>query len=412
MQRWLKFAKYLRKFGWEPIIYTPKNPEISLVDKTLYSDIPDGIKVLNRKIFEPYKVFRLLSRQKGKMGVGFVSEEGKSKGLISRFALWIRANLFIPDARMFWVKPSVKFLTKYLKQHPVDVVVSTGPPHSMHLIARGVQKNLGVKWVADFRDPWTNIDYFADLPLTACALKKHRKFELDVLKNADEVVAVGSQMQEEFEQVGGRKVNVITNGFDETDFPSSTAPLDSQFTITHVGTIPPNRNSELLWKALGHLVNSNNQIASQLKIQLVGTVDKLVLDQIEKYGLATNCKQFGYLSHAQSVGLMQRSQVLLLLVNNSANAKGILTGKVFEYLAAMRPIFAVGPLGGDVEKLLTKSSAGILADFSNYDDVLSKLSWLWSEYQNGFSFYKNHDSTSFSRQSLTGKLVELLDSLS
>lgn len=412
VQRWLKFAKYLRKFGWEPIIYTPQNPEVSLVDNTLYADIPDGIKVLNRKIFEPYKVFRLLSRQKGKMGVGFVSEEGKSKGLISRFALWVRANLFIPDARMFWVKPSVRFLTKYLKQHPVDVVVSTGPPHSMHLIAHGLQKKLGVKWVADFRDPWTNIDYFADLPLTAYALKKHRKFELDVLKNADEVVVVGSQMQEEFEQVGGCKVNVITNGYDEADFPTPTAPLDSQFTITHVGTIPPNRNSELLWKALGHLVNSNNQIASQLQIQLVGTVDKLVLDQIEKYGLTPYCKHFGYLSHAQSVGLMQRSQVLLLLVNNSANAKGILTGKVFEYLAAKRPIFAVGPLGGDVEKLLTKSSAGILADFSNYDDILSKLNWFWNEYQNGFSFYKNYGSTSFSRRSLTGKLVELIDSLS
>lgn len=412
VQRWLKFTKYLREFGWEPVIYTPQNPELAQVDDSLMADIPEGVEVIKRKILEPYTFFRLFTRQKGKLGVGFTSEGGRSNGILGRIALWIRANLFIPDARMLWVQPSVRFLAQYLKKHPVDAVVSTGPPHSMHLIALGLKRKLGVKWLADFRDPWTNIDYFADLPLAALALKKQHKLEQEVLKNADRVVVVGSQMQEEFERMSNRKVQVITNGFDEADFPKQSFPPDSLFTITHLGTIPPNRNSEFLWKALNHLLEVDINFAEQLRIQLVGNVDKLVLDQLQEYGLTGYCKHFGYLSHSQSVELMQRSRVLLLLVNNAPNAKGILTGKIFEYLAAKRPIFAVGPTEGDVEKLLSATQAGILADFSSYSDIENKLTWLWSEHAKGFPFYKNVDPSTYSRRNLTGRLVELLDSLS
>jgi glycosyltransferase involved in cell wall biosynthesis len=282
----------------------------------------------------------------------------------------------------------------------------------MHLIALGLKQRLGVKWVADFRDPWTNIDYFSDLPLTTRSLKKHRKLERDVLINADEVVVVGSQMQEEFEQLSSRKVQVITNGFDEADFPEQSAEPDQYFTITHIGTIPPNRNCEFLWQAMGSLIISNKAFASKLSIQLVGTIDKSVRDQLEKYGLNDYCTFFGYLDHTTSVQLMQRSQVLLLLVNNTPNAKGILTGKVFEYLAAQRPIIAIGPLGGDVDNLLKEAKAGVTANFSDYTDILTKLTWLWGEYEQGFPFLSDIENAAYSRRNLTGRLVEILNNLS
>lgn len=412
VQRWLKFAKYLRQFGWEPVIYTPQNPEVVLLDETMHAEIPIGVEVLKRNIFEPYKVFRLFTRQKGKIGVGFTSEEGKSKGVLGRIALWVRANLFVPDARMFWIRPSIRFLAKYLKEHPVDAIVSTGPPHSMHLIALGLKQKLGVKWVADFRDPWTNIDYFNDLPLSARALKKHRKLEHDVLKSADEVVVVGSQMQDEYERLSNRKIKVITNGFDEADFPTQSIEPDQFFTITHVGTIPPSRNCEFLWQAMNSLISSDKAFASKLRIQLVGTIDKSVRDEIEKYGLTDYCTFFGYVNHITSVKLMQRSQVLLILVNNTPNAKGILTGKIFEYLAAKRPILAIGPLGGDVDNLLKETKAGVTANISSIDDITTKLTWLWAEYEQGFPFLHNIDNTTYSRRNLTGKFVEILDNLS
>ncbi|MDY0200557.1 MAG: glycosyl transferase family 1 [Bacteroidales bacterium] len=409
VQRWLKFCKYLQSYGWNPVIYTPENPDVSVTDKTLASDIPSDIKVIKREIFEPYSLFRFFARQKKGMGVGFASAEGKKNGLFGKLSLWVRANLFIPDARIFWVNPSVRFLANYLKNNPVDAVISTGPPHSMHLIALKLKQRMGIKWLADFRDPWTSIDYMADLPITKRSLQKHKRLENKVVTMADEVVVVSSQMQAEFEQVRPQGVSLITNGFDHTDFAEHQPPLDSEFTITHLGSIPANRNSEHLWDALSRMIASDALFASKLKIQLVGSVDKLVADQIKHYGLAGHCTFTGYVNHTKSIEIMQRSQVLLLLVNQSANAKGILTGKVFEYLAARRPILAIGPTDGDVSNLLKQTKAGVTANFCSFDDIYHKLKWMWGEYQNGFPFYDKVDVSEYSRKNLTGKLVDKLN---
>ena len=409
VQRWLKFAKYLRSFGWEPVIYTPKNPDVSVTDKTLAGDIPPSVTVIKRDIFEPYSLFRLVAGQKKGLGVGFASAEGKKSGLFGKLSLWVRANLFIPDARMFWVKPSVRFLASYLKNNPVDAIISTGPPHSMHLIALKLKQRMGIKWLADFRDPWTSIDYMADLPFTKRSLQKHKRLENKVITMADEVVVVSSQMQAEFELIRPQGVSLITNGFDHSDFSEQHFPLDSEFTITHLGSIPANRNSEHLWDALSRMVTTNTLFASKLKIQLVGNVDKLVADQIEHYGLTSYCTFTGYVNHSKSIEIMQRSQVLLLLINQSANAKGILTGKVFEYLAARRPILAIGPTDGDVSSLLAQTKAGITANFSSFKDIEEKIKWMWDEYQDGFPFYDKVDVSEYSRKNLTGKLVEKLN---
>ncbi|MBE9481851.1 MAG: glycosyl transferase family 1, partial [Bacteroidetes bacterium] len=157
VQRWLKFVKYLREFGWEPIVYTPENPEAPDIDNSLEKDIPDNLTVIKRKIWEPYTAYKKFIGQEKeqKINAGFLSENKKPK-LSENISVWIRGNFFIPDARKFWIKPSVKFLTNYLKNNPVDAMISSGPPHSMHMIALGLKQRLGIPWLADFRDPWTN----------------------------------------------------------------------------------------------------------------------------------------------------------------------------------------------------------------------------------------------------------------
>ncbi|MEA3317025.1 MAG: glycosyl transferase family 1, partial [Bacteroidota bacterium] len=167
VQRWLKFAKFLPKYGWNPIIYTPENGEIPVTDKSLHKDISKETKVIKRKIWEPYTWYKKFIGQKNnqKINVGFLSENQKPK-FTEKISVWIRGNFFIPDARKFWIKPSVKFLKTYLKNNNVDAIISTGPPHSMHLIAMQLQKKLNLPWIADFRDPWTNIDFYEDLLLT------------------------------------------------------------------------------------------------------------------------------------------------------------------------------------------------------------------------------------------------------
>jgi len=174
VQRWLKFVKYLREFGWEPIVYTPENPEFPEIDESLYSDIPENLTVIKTPIREPYTAYKkFIGRtKKEKINAGFLSEK-KRNPFLENISVWIRGNFFIPDARLLWIKPSVKFLLKYLTGNPVDIIISTGPPHSMHIIAMKLNESLKLPWVADFRDPWTNIDFYKDLKLTSWADSRH-----------------------------------------------------------------------------------------------------------------------------------------------------------------------------------------------------------------------------------------------
>jgi glycosyltransferase involved in cell wall biosynthesis len=409
VQRWLKFAKYFRDFGWEPLIYTPENPEAPVLDESLKKDLPKNLTVIRRKIIEPYSLFRLITGRKSSMGAGFTSSEKKGKSWLNSLTIWIRGNLFIPDPRILWVKPSIRFLKKYLEANPVDAIITTGPPHSMHLIGLGLKKRINISWIADFRDPWTKIDFVDDLKLTRRSQKKHCSLEKKVAENADGVVVVSQKMKSDFEKYGLNHIEVITNGFDDDDFPPERVAPDTKFSITHIGSIPANRNCSNLWKALGLMARKHSDFSANLSIQLVGSVDLSVITDIETYGLAKHCQNFGYLSHAEAIKVMLRSQVLLLLVNNSLNAEGILTGKVFEYFAAQRPILAIAPKGGELDQMITSTKSGVVASFNNQREIEESIEWLWQHYKTEFNDFSPESTELFSRKSITESMIKLLN---
>jgi glycosyltransferase involved in cell wall biosynthesis len=249
VQRWLKFAKYLPQFGWQPIIYTPENPDFSIKDESLLKDIPKEAEVLKTKIWEPYRLYKLFSGKKSEnANAGFFA--GGKKSWKQRLSIFIRGNFFIPDPRVFWVKPSVKYLKKYIEENAIDAIVSTGPPHSMHLIALGLKKHFPtIKWIADFRDPWTEIDFYHELQLTSWADKKHKRLEKEVIESADEVLVIGNKMAEQFSKLK-ENVSVIYNGFDEDDFPKNPNEESNYFTIVSVGSMNKDRHHEEFWKHL------------------------------------------------------------------------------------------------------------------------------------------------------------------
>ncbi len=412
VQRWLKFVKYLRSFQYEPVVYTPSNPENPVDDPSLLRDVPPGIEVLRTRIWEPYDLYkRFVGRNPGeKINTGFLSEN-KKPGTTEKISVWLRGNLFIPDARKFWIRPSVRFLTNHLKQHPVDAIISTGPPHSMHLIALGLKKALNIPWLADFRDPWTNIDYYRDLMLSPVADNKHHRLEKMVLKEADEVVTIGRTMKEEFEKISGRKVEVITNGFDEDDTLKSEVIPDKVFSLAHIGTLVKSRNPAALWKVLKEMADRDNEFAKSLKIKLVGKVDASVMEDITKHGLMTFVKKIDYLDHDEVVKVQQQSQVLLLLLNDTPNAKGILTGKLFEYMAAGRPVLCIGPVDGDAAKLISETGCGLTAGFGDQAKIRSAVAGLYASYKSGKAVTSNKNTETYSRKTLTKKLASLLDGM-
>ena len=311
VQRWVKFSKYLPQFGWQPVIYTPENPEMTSIDKTLEEDVPNEAVVIKRHITEFYSLYRKLTGGKSATGQEVNPINNQKKTFKQKLMLFLRGNLFIPDPRVTWVRPSVRFLKKYLKEHPVDAIVSTGPPQSMHLIARQLSKATNIPWVADFRDPWTKMFYFKHLCLCKWAEKKHHRLEQEVLDDATVVVAVSPLVQEEFQAMTDTPVELITNGFDDDDFDQVVEP-DGYFNITHTGLFASDGNPEVLWQALAEKCQSDPDFDKLLRVRLVGKTDKEIIDSINAAGLGKHLINLGYQDHNIAVREQKNASLLIL----------------------------------------------------------------------------------------------------
>ncbi len=402
VQRWLKFVKYLRDFGIEPVVYTVENPKYPILDESLQSDIPKGIEVLKQPIFEPNSILSFFGKKKTE-SAGFLDPNPSFFGKVLQY---IRANYFIPDARKYWIDPSVKYLKNYISKNNIDAIVTTGPPHSMHLIGLKLKQQLGVKWIADFRDPWTEIDYFHQLPLSKKAINKHHFLEQEVLLNADKVLVVGSTMNKNYAKFNNNVVT-ITNGFDGEIITSETK-LDSKFTITHIGLMNSDRNPKMLWEVLTEIILENKDFSEDFKLKLIGKVDSTVIEEITTNYLKKNVELIDYVSHNEAIEFQKKSQVLLLLLNNVPSAKGIITGKIFEYLMVNRPILAIAPLDGDLAEILNKTNAGKVVDFEDNETLKSTILDLYSKYKKGNLRVDSNNVEQFHRKELTNKLAEVI----
>jgi glycosyltransferase involved in cell wall biosynthesis len=411
VQRWLKFVKYLREYGWEPVVYTPENPESPAEDLSLLKDIPDGLEVIRTRIWEPYSVYKkFVGRKKNdRIKTGFLSEK-KKPSIQEKLSVWIRGNLFIPDARKYWIKPSVKHLSAYLAEHPVDAMVSTGPPHSMHLIALALKAKFNIPWIADFRDPWTNIDFYGALRLTRRSDKKHHRLEREVLSAANRVVVVSRGMAKDFDGIHARDYTVITNGFDGPVPTGSEDPADEKFTVAHIGSMVPSRNPESLWQALEELCHENPGFRSKLVIKLVGQIDHAVRTSISAHGLEQHLVLIDYLPHNEVARAQVEASVLLLIINNTPNAALVVTGKLFEYIRSGRPVLCIGPTGGDAASILSETNTGITVDHPDVKGIKMNLLSYFIRYQDGNLKAEGKGIEKYSRKNLTGQMAGILDS--
>ena len=415
VQRWLKFVKYMRDFGWEPIVYTPENPEAPVIDNSLEKDIPDNLTVIKRKIWEPYTAYKKFIGQKKeqKINAGFLSEN-KKPGLSENVSVWIRGNFFIPDARKFWIKPSIKFLTNYLKNNPVDAMISTGPPHSMHMIALGLKQRLGIPWLADFRDPWTNIDFYDKLKLTSWADHIHKRMENEVLRRADKVVTVSWNWAVDFQNIGARNVEVITNGYDEDDFENIKSSPSKKFELIHIGSLNKDRNPINFWEALSELIKENKKLTKDLKITFIGQTDYSVFESLKKYSLDNYAEKADYKPHDELMNIAGTARILLLPLNDTPNVYGIIPGKLFEYIALKIPILCIGPENGDSAKIINECNAGIVADFEDKEKIKTALQGFYKEFIDGRLSYSTVDNNrlKYSRKKLTKDIADILNVIS
>ena len=414
VQRWLKMSKYLPEYDWQPVIYTTENAEYPMIDPSLEKDVPADMEVIRQTIFEPYSYYKKFTgiKQNETVKMGFIQEKEKEKGWKEDLSLWVRGNFFIPDARCCWVKPSVKYLKEYLKAHPVDAIISTGPPHSMHLIALKLKEALGLPWIADFRDPWTEIDYYNDLHLTAWADRKHHRLEQEVLTKADKVVTVAPDGARRLGRLGNRNVRTIYNGFDRDDDTQMPVNLSEQFTITYLGVLSKIQNPSNLWQALAELIKEDADFNNNLKINMIGQIDSTVVSSIDENGLTQHVAYSPYMPHDQ-VSAVHRSSTLLLLLlmpDSEPRAKGLLTGKLFEYMASGRPILCIGPEDGDAARILRETGSGQTVSFEDKEKMKEALKNLYQRYlENTLEGNTNPKVENYSRQVMTQQYAALLN---
>jgi glycosyltransferase involved in cell wall biosynthesis len=402
VQRWLKFVKYLPDFGVDPVLYVPQNPHYPIIDESLLKEIPKNIKIYKAPIFEPYLFAGLVSRKKtDRISSGIITE--KNQSFLEKAMLWIRGNLFVPDARKYWIKPSVRFLSEVLGKEGIKTIITTGPPHSVHLIGYRLKQKHGLHWLADFRDPWTSIGYHKKLKLTRSSQGKHKRLEQLVLNAADKIVVTSFTTRNEFQAITSKPIEVITNGYD--GMPVQKEKLDTKFTISHIGSLLTGRNPKNFWKVVSELITENKDFRNAVQLQFIGVVSTDVLETLHSFNLEPFIRLEGYLSHKEAFKFQQRSQLLLLAEIDSVETQGIIPGKLFEYMAAGRPILGIGPKEWEVGKIIAGTHTGKTFDYRE-DFQIKKLLLEWfGDYREGKLKVHPVGIEKYSRKELTEKLV-------
>ena len=410
--RCLKFVKYLREFGWEPIVFTAKNPSYQFLDYSNEKDIPEGLEIHKVPIFEPINLFKQLSgRKKNQPLQNITSNSAKKKTIVDTLGMWVRGNFFIPDSRSRWIKPSVKYLNRYLQNNRVDAILTDGPPHTNTVIGLQLSKKFNIPWLADFQDPWTQVDYYNKLYIGKRADRKQRALEQEVFKTAKKITIASPTWKKELESIGAKNVDVIYYGFDEAEFEHFQAKESADFIFFHGGLLGEDRNPTSFLSALNQLLNEYPQLKTTIKIKLAGEVDHAVRESIRMNDLDGLTEYMGMIPRQQVLNEYAEASMLLLPINKAANAKGRIPGKLFEMLRTGKPILVFGPNDGDVQHIVEGKHLGKSFDYSDETFIYSylKKALLLKEIDN---FEPSQTVDEFSNRAITSKIAKYLDGIS
>lgn len=413
VQRWLKLAKYLPEWGWEPVILTPENPAFSLQDLSLVQEVRPETEILRLPIWEPYGVLQKLKGDKAVRINQGITTEGEKADLFQQALMWIRGNFFLPDPRRFWVKPASEFILHILETNQIKAIITTGPPHSMHLIGQRVKKKSGISWFADFRDPWSRWEILQRMKLTAPVQRYHQRLEKKVLHEADLVLSASYGMGADFRQLCPEaRIQVLTNGVDEADLPEgfSDPHRPDKFRLVYAGLLNDKRNPALLWKVLDELCGEMEDFAEALEISLTGNIGQQVLEDLQQYErLSGRLKLQPSVPHQQVFGLYRKAGVLLLLIDNDPASRVIIPAKLFEYLAACKPILFIGEPTMDAGQIIRKEGCGQSFSFKEEEEVKAYVRQLFKEYTSGGAMERTPNWQAYTRRRQAGQLSAYLN---
>ena len=411
VQRWLKFSKYLPEFGWKPTVITVKNGSYPYTDESLNDDVPREMNVIKTDTFEPFAIYNLLRGKKGKsVEVGLGSIKNK-QSRFSQIANYIRANYFIPDARLGWNKYAFGAAVKHIKSEKPDVIITTGPPHSTHLIGHRLNKEFGIPWIADFRDPWTTIYYNSLLNRTNTSKLKDQAFEDEIVSNCSLLVVTTPGMEQEFSD-RSKKTICIPNGYDSEDFTDHPIKKSGlKIRLAYVGNLKANQNVPALWKSISILAEEDHSFKANFRLCLTGSVHEEIKQSIKDYSIDEMVEFHPFVSHKEAIQIMQQADALLLPIPQSESNKLILTGKIFEYLATQRPILSLGPIDGNAAEIVKNAGHHSMISYSDVDGIRLFISSIVKSANEGgkLQYIDNDEYKSYSRKGLAETLSQALN---
>jgi len=411
VQRSLKFVKYLSEFGVLPVVLTvdEKFASYPLLDETLTKEIPAAINIYRTRSFEALKILSLFTSMKNIPHGGFANSNKEKP--FQKFLRFMRGNLFIPDARIGWINFAVSKASEIIEREKIDTIFITSPPHSSQLIGLRLKKRLNIRWIADMRDPWTDIYYYNDLLHTERSKRKDAKLESEVLINSDEVITVSRPIEKMFlsksAEISPDKFHVIPNGFDESDFPENVVSADKYFQITYVGSIADSYAPDVFFEMMRKAMDDFPAVS--FRMRFVGSMPDSIKQLIVKNRLMEISEFVSHVSHDKAVTYMLSSTALLLLIPEVVNNEGILTGKLFEYLASRRPIIGLGPVHGEASAILNECTAGKMFHRRDSLELYSYFKTLilqWQEKKDLKNINQNYQK--YSRRELTKKLAAII----
>lgn len=411
VQRWLKYSRYLLACNIEPLVVTVDVQKASypVIDNSLLYEIPKEVKVYPTDTFEPFEIYRILSGKKQIPFAGFANE-GKLT-FFKRIVRFIRGNIFIPDARRGWNSYAFKKCCELIESHNIDTLLVTSPPQSSQLIGLALRKKYNLKWIADIRDPWTDIYYYDKLLHTSWAKKKDLAYEKEVLETADEVIVVSNSIKRIFaaksDLIKAEKIHVIPNGFDENDFKLPENEAGEDFIITYTGTITGDYKIEHFVKAFKKLIGEKKE--TKFKLRFVGSVSGDIKNLLQQH-LKFNSEIIPHVAHTESVKYLLSSTLLLLAIPDVKDNEGILTGKLFEYLASQKFILCCGPTQGEAATIIKECKAGESFDYEAEMAIYNCLEATWTDWKNKKSLRNsNQNYKKYSRQLQAKQIAKIIE---
>lgn len=411
VQRVLSFARYLPEFGWEPVILTVENGDYSSEDRSLLRKIPEDLKVYKVPAWEPFNLYRRLTgKKKGEKIPTHILGSQQKQSLMERLSRFIRLNLFIPDARIGWIHNLYKKGMEIVGKENPQLILSSSPPHSLQLAVRKIVRKTKVKWLADFRDPWSDFFHYQEKGRLYPARSLDLFFEKSVLRSVDAAVSVSPAAVKLFEEkFPDLKTSVIFNGFNRKDYENISPVRHSRFTIFYAGNMRKSQHPDMFFHALQSMIEKGND---DINVRIAGSIHPDIREALKKKNLINYFTFLGYLEHPDVICEMANADLLLLLIPQTSKNEGIITGKLFEYIASGNPVLGFGPENGDAASILNETNTGHMTDYGkNPENVLEAYYAVYKQNRKQYAESIPKMVLKYSREASTHNLADFMEKL-